>query len=444
MDDKKLELIFRMVINDIVLNNQNLINNGFSNEEISKLIEMKIIQTTKSGVYKFIAVEDLRKYGVKRIFMKDGREANRCFKKCFQLASNGRNICLQYLLALIKKSNYDEALEVYHNLVRNNSSKYYKDNNLYLYLLSVIVELDSEYAEIVKGFKYSDLMLYENKENKIECKIRKAILQSKFTYAYKLIVDYMSGKKEYSLKYELIRELLVHALEAEKVFKSNLLNLAKNEDYDEILKLLQNREKQRDLSKLENYIILIVEAIIDIMLTGEVMEPAFNECNSLYEALVGNNFRLALKLNNEFLEYNNENPCDDIVNILLLKINELINEIEDGKVFEEENENDIDDVGIFDVKNAEEIAYYIRSKNISIDEYVKSVGLLKKYVLLVKLVYARDYYIEGDYTNGDMLVRDVEKHFNMDDSVLEFLNEIKVNRNNYRKQNEVYVRKLKQ
>ena len=50
--------------------------------------------------------------------------------------------------------------------------------------------------------------------------------------------------------------------------------------------------------------------------------------------------------------------------------------------------------------------------------------------MLIKLIYARDYYNEGDYENGDKFIKEVEKSFLITPKVEFFINLIKETRNN--------------
>lgn len=336
MNKEKIEVLLRLVMYDIVLNYSTLISYNFSDEDIFWMLDNKIIMQVKDDKYKLLSVESLRRYGLKLLTDHNGKEANICFRKCYQMAPNSRKICMQYMMSLIRREDYQEALNVYDTMTKRGQVKYEKDDNLYLYLFSILTNLNSEKANKVINFGYRDIMLDKNWQHKDENEIRKAILNSKFTYAYKLITARIySNKDEYSVKYELIRWLLVHVLEYEKKFKANLFDLANDGEFKKIILILKNRERQRNLSKLETYILIICEAIVNIKNIGIVPEIIVEDTDNMYEALMGYNFELALRLNNGFLQYTGDNPSNDIINILLVKINGLIN---DTKLLDEEED----------------------------------------------------------------------------------------------------------
>ena len=64
--------------------------------------------------------------------------------------------------------------------------------------------------------------------------------------------------------------------------------------------------------------------------------------------------------------------------------------------------------------------------------------------LLIKLIYARDYYIESNHILGDILIAEVEADSRKTIAVTALLEEIKVNRDNYKKELSQHKRKLSQ
>lgn len=328
MEYERLEILFDLVINNMVLNFEILTGYGYTAEELKWMKEHAVLTKCKNGTYKFLAIDKLRRYGLKLLYERcNAKDANACFRKCYELAPTNRKVCMQYMIALLKRNDYQEALKVYDSMVRKTSNKYTKDNNLYLLLFSVLTDLDTEKAEKVTSFKPYDILLTRHVEHKDENDMRKAILNSKYTYAYQLNnLRACNDKGGYSVKLELIKCLLAHAIEAERKFKNTLLELTRKQEYGMILLLLCKREQQKNLSRLENYIMIVCDSIIRLKETGEVPEVTVYNTDKMYEALLGNNFGLALQLNREFLLNDGADPDTDIVNILLIDINNIIND----------------------------------------------------------------------------------------------------------------------
>lgn len=432
MEEKRLETIYSLLMDGMVLTHNLLIEKGLSQEDINILIQEKHIAPVKDNKYILVSVDKFRRYGVALLTKQKIKEANICFRKCYELAPNGKNICLQALLAAVKRYNYPEVFKIYANLETIQPEKNKKNNNLYLYLLSVVTECPQEYQEKLIDIEYSDLMLPNTAGNKIENEIRKAIYQNKYTYAYQLINENIS-QDVYSVKFELIKALLDQAIDHEKEHKSNLLDLAKKEKYSEILNILRTRQQLRRLGSLETYILLITDAINTIQKTNYIPTPTIKTSHSMYDALIGHNYELALEIDNQYIEYTKGRKETNIVNILLVKLNMLIqsiqqptdtNQKEESQLIIETKENKVDDYQET-IKYAEELAYYIKEHNIAIANAKKLFGILPDQLLLIKLIYARDHYLEKRYDLGDKLIEEVQKQNTKNSIVMLLQEEIK-------------------
>lgn len=324
MEQNKKELVYKIAIAKIPLTKESLLKHGFTEEEIAALIKMRMIEYTSKDNYKLVSLEKFRHYGVKLLLEGNRVDANTCFEICYQSASNGRNINLQILLSELIKKNYQKVLEIYANLEKIHPEKYDKDYNLFLYLLSFITECPKEYIDKLKEFTQKDIMLPIRGGNEKENNIREAIYKSKFKYAYKMINSMISRDREYSVKYELIRALLGQAIERESVLKEEILNLAKDKDYLKILLILKQKSEQNKLSKIEINILLITNALVKLIQSNTIPQILNNNSNNIYEALKNNDFKLALSMNDSFLESKQEDKDKDIINILLTEINRLI------------------------------------------------------------------------------------------------------------------------
>lgn len=448
MEQSKIETLYKLIINGLVINDRTLLNSGFTNEDIDKFIIYKILIPTENKTYKLVYVDKLRQYGVRLLSQGDVRTANDCFRICYNLAPNGKNICLQYFLANIVKKDYQKALEIFSNLEKIQPEKNKKDYNLYLYLLSNLIELEGEYLKRAKSIKEEDILLVETYLNKKENSIRIAIMKDKFTYAYQLINPLISRDIEYSVKYELIRKLVIEIAQKERKFKENLTTLIKEENYEKIIEELNKKLKYSHLSKIETYIYLIAKAIIEIKRTNLIPVKSDNKSNDMYNVLLTNDFKKALEINEHFLDLKHENKSKDLVHIMLIKLNKLIDEInvkETNKIEEsiEVSEIEITKTDIFDnqkVKDAEEMANYLRSLNLSLEETLKKYGFLGEQALLIKLIYVRDYYIEGQFILGDKLLKEIDNSIQKTELVETLLNEIKRNKQNYLKLLDKYVK----
>ena len=90
---------------------------------------------------------------------------------------------------------------------------------------------------------------------------------------------------------------------------------------------------------------------------------------------------------------------------------------------------------------AEELAYYIKAEMMTIDEARKKLGIKDSQILLIKLIYARDYFIEGMDELGNKLLKEVENNKEKPSEVFELLNEIKRDKILYKNRPDSKIRK---
>lgn len=423
MEKEKIEKLYKLVIDGYVLNNHILLQEEFTQEEVEYLILKRIISPTEEGKYEIFDAEKFHKYGIKLLQEHKVREANICFKMCYKINPKDRRINLQLLLAAIKRNDYEAFLEVYKNLESISYGNQKLDNNLYLYLLNLITELPEEYTDRIRDFKYEDIIFTKCSCNKDENKVRIAIYRDKFLYACKVLNDLMMKREEYSVKYELLRALISKTIDAEKQFKYQLLELVNKEDYEEIIKILTNRSNIKKLNKVETYLLLITYAITKLLETKQLPTKTVNISYDMYEAIMGNNFDLALELNIDHHILTKTNKEEDPIYILLVKITNLIKSLQsepiEPKITIEETELDKE------IITSEELAYYITSENIPLSEAIKKLGIRKEQALMIRLIYIRDYYIEGNNLLADNLLKEIKEKEELTPLIISFINKIK-------------------
>lgn len=479
MNNTKLEknenIIYEMIAQRIPLNNETLsfylINKDDINELISKSIIIPIKENTSYNntlnynEYIIRNTSKLYQYGLKLQSDKQYQKATRCFYKCYEIESNNREYCLRLLFAYIKEQQYQNAISLMSHIETIEPNKYHSDNFIYLYLLNMLINLEEANYQKIQNFD-PDTLISNDKKREIpqeQLKIRKAIYLNKFKYAFQLLIENMELFRDYSIESKLLKELLKQTVTKEENFKRNLMQLIKKEKYLEIIKEIDELRKHRYLNSREMYIYLLTESIINIKTTKVI--PKINKTNTiyLYDAIKENDFTKAKQLNEQFITKASRDITNDPVNILLEKINDLILEIK-LEPFEEENSinnkeinktknKEIDEIESREIDKisntnkellfAEELAYYIKSENISIDNAQKQFGIIPSQVLLIKLIYARDYFTEGLDELGNKLLKEVEKSKDKNKEVNRFLNEIRSEKKFYKNRNSNQSSKIK-
>lgn len=440
MNIQKIEIIYQMIIKRIKLTNESLELHGFNQDEINNLLAKKIIEQTSNDSYKLYQVDKLRKYGVTLLQNGKKAEADACFRVCYELVPTGKHICLQAMLAALNRHEYRQLFDIYQNLEKIHPEKNKQNNLLYLYLLSIITKVPEELQERTREIEPSEIILPYTNSSKIENQIRTAISQNKFSYACQLIKERIKKEQNYSVKFELLDALCNEAADWTRRFKYKIYQLIELESYEQIRTILLEQNRQRKLSELETNILLLTDAIIKIIETEIIPTPTIESTNNMQEAILGNNYALALSINDEFLEFHHIYKKTNSINILLEKINHLILELKIKQTLDSKNREVLEQLEKI-YPEIEELANFIQEQNLPIEEAIKNIGLFAEQALLVKLVYARNFYEQSDYDTGDKYLKEVEQSNFQTDITILLLEKTKIFKNESLKEN-VYTRCL--
>lgn len=435
--EEKIEILYQILIDGLDLTNETLKAYGLTDEKINTLINKKYLQPTKEGIYKLTKIDSFRRYGIRLLLEENDRiKANICFKKCYEMAPNSRDICLQMLDTAVRMRDFEYAFKVFENLEKFHSNRNPVDkanNNLYLYLLSFITRVPEKYIDKVKQIKSEDYMLPNSRCNNFENKkVRRSIRNDNFTYAYTQLNDHVAHIHDYSIRFELIRILLYKTIDRQKQLKKELLAYTKDKQYQKIFSILENIEKYRNLTKYEKRILKITREILNISNGKNLSLPTSDEANNLDEALANNNFDLAFKLNRSFLEKNKITTTEDTIDILLLSLKELTtphNKENYKFTYSSSNTSPVITNIDNDIKEAEEYVELILNEGLTLSETIKKYGIFNiETILLIKLAYAKKCYEsnnESKIEEANYILQEVEIYEEKTEKVLKFLNEVK-------------------
>ena len=233
--------IFDMLINEQPLTKKELINNGIPSNEIANLVMKKKLVLGTEDNYLLIDTKEFLNYGIK-LLKTNIPKAKKCFELCYRINPTNRDVALQYFLLKLDYDDYDLAYEVFVRLDRNTTIHNIKANNLYLYLLSKLVEGGYEYERIVNEFKLEDLLL-DTKDRSLDTELIKAIFNGNYNEALILVTSIINTKSNYMIKYELIRLLLIKVIEKQNTLNSDYTNNKYNdiiEEANELINMIVN------------------------------------------------------------------------------------------------------------------------------------------------------------------------------------------------------------
>jgi len=451
----KILKLYTIIEKGLKLNNDTLSIYFPNQKDIQELIDLSILIPTENNEYKISFTKELYNYGLKSLIEYKVLRAINCFNQCLKSEPTNIEYYQQLILIYLKERNYKEAINLLSTANKIIKDEYQNEYILYLYLLNMITPLEEEYIKQIENLNIDELIQSHNKD-KYDIEIYRNISSNKFKFAFKLLNDKIRLQDKYSVKDELLRELLYQTINKDEYYKNNLRIAVKNNNLDKVISLIDIKKQQRYLNNNETYIYLITKSLLEITKTKIIPIPKITTTTYLYEAIKGNNFQLAETINNQFLEKMGKSKEEDSVAILLTRINARILEIKlniENEIKEEhqeeipnnqeqlkkENNNQEEDKQLI---SAEELATYIKIQNLSIETARKQLGIIPSQILLIKLIFARDYYMEELYEYGDELVKAVEKSKDKTEIVKKYLNEVRNNKKFYKNRKNTYTKKL--
>lgn len=319
MEEKLIMSIGKAIINNEKLTHDYLLNKGFNEKNINKYF------IKNNNEYTIKSVKYLFKYGKNLIKTKNMEKAYIVFNKCLELESNHTGSIYEFLYKAINEKDYEEVFKYIDILLDKNNQNIRNDANFYLLLLSLITKLPNKYNGIVKNLKYEDIIVgkSDNRYNiEKEEKMRNKVYNKNVTSAIKKY-----GQEENNI-YELINiALLKQAILSIKIRSNDLTKYATEEDYDYITQVLENLNRSGSLNTKNKMALYITKNIKQINETQILPEITKYYTDDVYDAITSNNFVLAEALSKRKIKKYNIDINNDIVSILLQKINSLIKKI---------------------------------------------------------------------------------------------------------------------
>lgn len=317
INESNLNKLYEIIITKQSTTLDCLDNCGINQSKLSELIEDQIIERINNNTYKLKNITGLYKYGTILEENKEYDKALLCYQICYET-----NIQL-YLKSIIDK-NYIDSIK-YLEQIRRIDINHIKDINLYLYLLNFITTLPKEYQEYVKSLNYNDILLNENTCNDIDIKtinkIRKFTMQQKFVIALNNINDLTNTN---NINITILKVLLSEAIIIQNKAKIDIMNLLKKNKYIEISTYLHQNASRYNLSSSDRATEQLIDVLTSIIDTNLLPQKQVSTTTNLFEAINGQDYELALKLSEKYIKKNKIAEDENIIYMLLVKINELI------------------------------------------------------------------------------------------------------------------------
>lgn len=333
----KQSIIYELIIKDLPLNNLTLKEAEITEIDIQNMIDDNFLKLNFNNEYELSTIDSLYQYGLKMEMLRFANKADICFEKCYKEDPNNELYFQKLILYSLKTCNYKRFFKLFPLLTKEYNEENVKDRNMLIHLLSQVTKIPHEYYGELKTFDYDDYVLSykcQTEDKEIKNEIKMLIIKSKYKYALKLTNNFIANKE--TTKLLVLKELLGQVLSVENNFKYDLLLFTQRKEYANIVSYLDTKSRKRYLKNNETYILLVAKAICDLLETRKIKPVIITKTGYMYDALKGNNFELAKRLNYRFKKNNSETIEDNILDVLLTEIVDLIEEIKYEESISEE------------------------------------------------------------------------------------------------------------
>lgn len=265
---------------------------------------------------------------------------------------------LKDLKELINNKDYINAILLIKELEKIGNEDLNKHFKILMDLFSVITCLPMDQIDIVKNLKFEEIEIL--KQSCFFSDITKENAKHELIFHRRyaaLIKDFKNW--ESNTYQDILRMLINLAYLVEKKCKSTILNNIYTQNYEKARKLLENKAETQRLKKLEKVTLILLGQIIVFMKTKELPEVNLVNTNDYVEALANNNFKLALKLVENYNLTNNINFNQTPNYLLLRDICKVLENIKNYKNYCMENK----------IKIADESYEFIKNKYNEIKKY---------------------------------------------------------------------------
>lgn len=342
--------MYDMFIDKDILTTQELLSAGFTNKDLTRLIECGKLKRVKRGFYELENAQGLFKY-TQILFSKRYRDLDRAMKglkRCIELEPDNGSIQTRMFLNAVIVGDFEQALRSFEVLEKTEKEEYKKDQNMWLYLLSFVVELPEEYKKRVQEMKLEDMLTLATdkrySDKLLQNRIRNAVYNHHFKEAQELSKT-LTKDCDKKIGVIITEKLLSKVIYANVQEHDKLYNLIVNGEYEEAKRLLVEAKELHGINPADEQFLIVLSDLISILEDKKVpeVEPT-REIISFNEALLAHDYKKVLEIyrcsaNRKF------SKSSKFMGILLERVNgeisklELTSKADEVEVLEEKDDN---------------------------------------------------------------------------------------------------------
>lgn len=396
---RMLNSMYDKFIDSKELTTKELVELGFNNHDIAKLVEEGKIRRVRRGYYDLVECDGLFKYAnvlfSKRVFnVERGKKA---LERCLEIDPTNGSVHTRLFNSALYSRDYDKVFEHFQVLDNKDKENYKKDLNLWLYLLSFITDVPEEYLSRVKNMQVSDVLTlstdvrYADKIN--QNLFRNSVIGNRLGEAEAVFSNSVEAKEKNKKIYTLITEkLLKDAIVCNSKKHDLIYTLIIKGYYHDAKSILEKESELHGLAGTDQFMLTIINDMIGLIEDGEI--PCIEERKDkelgtyIDDVIRRHDYRRALEL------YNNYCVGDNSLNskylgIMLERINaeiykaELVSEYDNKEYTLEEMLPLEENVVVLEIKTGENInnSIFVDITNSLLNQDIdKAFELIDKYL----------------------------------------------------------------
>lgn len=288
--------MYEMFIDNETLTTKELLELGYTNYDLTKLINEGKLRRVKRGYYDLPEANGLFIYSKILYRGKRFSKADEALKRCLEIEPNNRKVNLNILFSSLCEENYDQVFKSMDVLYDTDDKSSMQDLNMWLFLLGYITKVPERYEEKAQSIKFRDMRVLVGDERykdiDKENRVRGAIARYNFADARSILGDV----KPKNMVEMVTRRLIIYASTKDKLRKNELFSLANNRNYEGLISQLEDNKNYRTLSYTERNLYMLASDLI-AMNDGNVLDIGNYDISSINKAITNRCYYAAKELN---------------------------------------------------------------------------------------------------------------------------------------------------
>lgn len=284
--DYNVKMMYRSFVDKDEITTKSLLELGFTNKDITRLMEEKKIKRVKRGFYQIDDVKAFSKAVAMSVRKNSSDVALPVLEKVIRVNPNSFSSRMKLFTFYVEKNDFEKAYEMIDYLYKNYSVSYIDcDLNTALFLLGILLPISDEYKELFRNGdekllfpKRDDVKYYDSYDQQVE--FRRCIFNMNYDEALSILENNKSTKGNLLMKGI---EGLLRCVNAEyKERNIKICNLIIKGNYDEVIEALT---RENDIYRLNSRDQHLLEMLRDYKNISSNPEELFNKYSELLKSL---------------------------------------------------------------------------------------------------------------------------------------------------------------